>query len=187
MKTLKDYLTESKKVYSFRIKVAGPLAEHFVEKAKSSLGKYDCIKFDKSSESPIAKTALEFPELENIEVTVFEAECNYPVTPQEIAMMIKNSTGINETHLRVRNVNEPFEFDQSLIAATSKKSTALLADSEYKEAEKFKTKDYFGDDFNKSFLRDLDKTSKERKKTQGEYKMPKHKEDKAGSKSAIGS
>jgi hypothetical protein len=187
MKTLNEYLTESKKTYGFRIKVAGPVAEGFAEKVKSCLGKYDCVKFNKSSETPIAKSNMEFPELSNIEVTVFEAECSYPVTPQEITAMIKNSCGINETHLRVRNVNEPFEFDQSLLSGNDKKGSALLADSEYKEAAKVKTKDYFGDDFNKSFLKDLDKTAKERKKTQGEYKMPKTKEDKAGVKSALGS
>jgi hypothetical protein len=187
MKNLKDYLTESKKTYSFRIKVAGPLSEGFAEKVKSCLGKYDCVKFDKSAETPITKTAFEFPELANIEVTVFEAECNYPVTPHEITTMIKTSTGLNDTHLRVRNVNEPFEFDQALLNATTKRTTALLSDSEYKEAGKIKAKDYFGDEFNKSFLKDLDKTAKERKKTQGDYKMPKQKEDKSGTKSALGS
>ena len=66
---------------------------------------------------------------------------------------------------------------------------ALLADSNYKETTNAKHKDYFGDDFNKGFLKDLDKVAKARKKegVQTEYKLPKAKTDKAGAKSALGS
>jgi hypothetical protein len=54
---------------------------------------------------------------------------------------------------------------------------------------KIKHKDYFGDEFNKGFLKDLSKTAKQQKKEngQGEYKLPKAKTDKAGAKSAMGS
>jgi len=37
MKTFKEYLTESKKVYSFKIKVAGEVPEKFEENLKSRL------------------------------------------------------------------------------------------------------------------------------------------------------
>jgi len=58
-----------------------------------------------------------------------------------------------------------------------------------KGAGKIKHKDYFGDDFNKGFLKDLDKVAKIRKKdgVQTEYKLPKTKADKVGAKSALGS
>jgi hypothetical protein len=54
---------------------------------------------------------------------------------------------------------------------------------------KIKHKDYFGDDFNKGFLKDLSKTAKQRTKDgfAAEYKMPKQKTDKVGAKSALGS
>ena len=39
MKTLKDYLSESKKAYSFKIKVAGELPENFQDTLKKSLEK----------------------------------------------------------------------------------------------------------------------------------------------------
>ena len=64
---------------------------------------------------------------------------------------------------------------------------AFLNDPNYSEAPKVKSKDYFGDDFNKTFLRDLAAESKKSKKDkgQGEYKLSKNKEDKAGSASPI--
>lgn len=187
MKNLKEYLAESKKTYGFKIKVAGPLPEGFEQKVQSHLGKYSCAKFSKVAETPIQKIALEFAELSNIEVTIFEAECQYPATPQEIHMCVRNATGVADTHLRVRNANDPFE---SLVAPTDEPSgEALLNDPNYKEADSVKSSEFFGDDYNKSFLKDLAKVSKERKKAEGvgEYKLPKTKEDKAGLNSAVGS
>ena len=64
---------------------------------------------------------------------------------------------------------------------------SVLNDPTYKDSDKVKAKDYFGDDFNTSFLKDLQKVSKERVK-ETEYKMEKpKKQDKAGAKSAMGS
>lgn len=187
MKTFKEYLSESKKTYGFRIKVAGPLPEGFEEKAKSKMGKYGCGKFEKVATTPIQKTALEFLDLNNVEVTIFECECTYPVTPQQVQIDVHESTGISNTHLRVRNVNDPFEQAEPAEEPTGK---ALLNDSELKDSEKIKHKENFGNEFTASFLKDLAKASKDRVKetNQGEYKMPKGpKQDKAGTKSALGS
>jgi hypothetical protein len=187
MKTFKEYLSESKKTYGFRIKVAGPLPEGFEDKAKSKMGKYGCGKFEKVASTPIQKTALEFLDLSNIEVTVFECECSYPVTPQQVQIDVHESTGISNTHLRVRNVNDPFEQAEPVEGPSGK---ALLNDSELKDAEKIKHKENFGNEFTAAFLKDIAKVSKERTKenNQGEYKMPKApKQDKAGTKSALGS
>jgi hypothetical protein len=169
MKSLKDYLTESQKTYSFKVKVAGQVPEKFVETVKSRLEKYGCSKFSQIGSTPIQSTAMDFPELCNIEVTMFEAECAYPVTPPEILMAIKNSVAISETHLRVRNARESQELDALALddAQSTKKVKALLDDPEYKEAEKIKSKNYFGDDFNKAFLKDLQKSAKQRKKELG--------------------
>jgi len=186
MKTLKDYLTESKKTYTFHIKVAGSLAEGFEDKVKGGLAKFNCSKVAKSSETPIRPTALDFPDLKNIEVTVFEAECDYPVTSQQIAVRVREVTGMPESHFRVRSLGEDL---QPYFDVENPSGDALL-NKELSDPEKIRSKDYFGDDYNTSFLKNLAKESKARKKDEGqhvEYKLPKHKEDKAGAKSAVGS
>jgi hypothetical protein len=113
---------------------------------------------------------------------VFEVICEYPVTAPELATDVK-ALGLAETSFRIRGVDEDSE--SPLVEPTE---TSFLADSEYKDL-KIKHKDYFGDDFNKSFLKDLDKAAKARKKegVQTEYKLPKGKTDKNGTKSALGS
>jgi hypothetical protein len=182
MKTFKEYLTESKKVYNFKIKVAGDLPESFQENLKTSLGRCGVSKLEKIATTPIQALPLDFPNHPNTEVHVFEVVCEYPVTAPELATDVK-ALGLAETSFRIRGVDEDSELP--LVELTD---TALLDEVEYKDL-KIKHKDYFGDDFNKSFLKDLDKTAKSRKKegVQTEYKLPKGKTDKIGTKSALGS
>ena len=187
MKTFKEYLTESKKVYSFKIKVADELPENFQENLKSRLDRCGVVKFDKVTETPIQALPLDFPDHPNTQVTVFEVVCEYPITSPEIHNELKE-IGIPESCFRVRGSNEPTEAEQ-VLADNEPSGEALLNDSQYKEAGKVNHKDYFGADFNKSFLKDLAKAAKERTKdgNQVEYKLTKQKQDKAGAKSAIGS
>ena len=187
MKTFKEYLTESKKVYSFKVKVAGEIPEKFQEGLKTRLGRCGVMKVEKLSTTPIQESPLDFPELKNMEVTVFEVICEYPVTSPEISVEIKNM-GLDENCYRVRGSGEPTEIDQLMDDEPS--GEALLDEVDMdKSTGKIKHKDYFGDEFNKGFLKDLAKAAKDRKKdgVQTEYKLPKAKTDKAGAKSAIGS
>jgi len=175
MKTFKEYLAESKKVYDFKIKVAGELPEKFQENLKEKLGRCGVKTFEKVSTTPIQAQPLDFPDHPNCEVTIFEVVCEYPVTSPEIINDIK-TMGLPESCFRVRGANEPVENEQ-LLASLESTGKALLDDSQYKEAGKVKVKDYFGDDFNKSFLKDLEKTAKASKKERGigEYKLAKTK------------
>ena len=189
MKTFKEYLTESKKVYSFKIKVAGDLPEKFVETLKEKLERCKIVTFDKVGTTPIQQLPLDFPNLNNKEVHIFNVVFEYPITGPEIAADVK-SAGIDEAYFRVRNSGEPTEVEQETMGEILNPE-GLLTDPEYKEQgpAKVKHKDYFGDDFNKGFLKDLEKAAKTRKKEngEGEYKLPKGKTDKAGTKSALGS
>ena len=188
MKNFKEYLTESKKVYSFKVKVAGELPEKFQEGLTTRLGRCGVMTVKKLTTTPIQESPLDFPELKNMEVTVFEVICEYPVTSPEIAEDIK-CMGVEEAHFRVRGSNQPSEQEQ-VLANDEPSGEALLDEIDLdKNVGKVKVKDYFGDDFNKSFLKELSKTAKQQKKDngQGEYKLPKNKQDKEGAKSAVGS
>ena len=181
MKTFKEYLSESKKVYPFKIKVAGELPEGFVAKLKSKLECHSIATFEDMGTTPIQKLPLDFPTKTNCEVTVFDIVLEYPVTTPELIAEVK-SLGIDDDCFRVRGSNEPSEADQ-ITAGQLISDTALLNDSQYKEETKIKHKEYFGDDFNNSFLKDLAKAAKERKKDNGtnvEYKLPKQKQTKGG-------
>jgi hypothetical protein len=187
MKTFREYLAESKKVYSFKVKVAGEIPKNFEKDLKERLEKHKVITFEKMKTTPVQKTPLDFPELTNKEVTTFDVVLEYPVTAPEISTDIRDM-GVEESCYRVRGSGEPSEIDQ-LSLDDEPSAEPVLNDSEYKDSDNVKHKDYFGNDFNKSFLKDLAKAAKERNKEEGkgEYKLPKAKEDKVGKKSAIGS
>jgi hypothetical protein len=188
MKTLKEYLAESKKVYNFKIKVAGDLPESFQEDLKQSLDRCKVVKLEKLKTTPVQALPMDFPTLKNVEVHMFEVICEYPITAPEIINDVK-ALGINEACFRVRGSGEPGEVEQ-ITRNEVLNPDGLLNDSQYKESTNVKHKDYFGDDFNKAFLKDLEKSAKQRKKDQTgptEYKLPKAKEDKMGLKSAMGS
>ncbi len=183
MKTFKEYLTENKKAYPFRIKVAGELPEGFAKKVKEYLG-YCKASLVEKSKTPIQAQLLDFPDLSNMEVHVFEVVCEYPTTAPQIIERIKCL--VPESHLRVRNGGDPAEAEYNEFNMEAS-GESILEEPEY--TDKVKVKDYFGDDFNKSFLKDLSKAAKDKAKEdgRGEYKLPKAKQDKAGAKSAMGS
>jgi hypothetical protein len=192
MKTFKEYLVENKKVYSFKVKVAGDLPEGFQDDLKQSLEKYGIICLDKMT-TPVQESPLDFPEQTNKEVTIFDLVLEYPITAPEIGNFLKEMN-ISEECFRVRGSGEPSEYDH-LISKTASEAGALLDDPHYKESSNAKHKDYFGADFNKNFLKELAKLAKERNKELGTDKAkpdvlgeaPKLKTDKVGAKSAIGS
>lgn len=186
MKTFKEYLVENKKVYSFKIKLAGDVPEKFQEALKARLDSCKVMTFEKLATTPIQKLPLDFPEKINMQVTVFEVVCEYPITPPEIETHVK-AMGIDESCFRVRGSGEPTEVDQ-LLMDNEPTGDALLDEQDMdKDAGKIKHKDYFGDDFNRGFLKDLSKTAKQRGKDgfNAEYKIPKQKIDKAGVVSPI--
>jgi hypothetical protein len=166
MKTFKEYLTESKKVYSFKIKVAGEVPEKFEESLKTRLGRCNVLTLEKQASTPIQALPIDFPELKNCEVSIYEMICEYPLIADEIKHELV-ALEMCPTHFRVKNSSDPTEEYQATMNELQSDS-ALLTDDKYKEAGKVKQKDYFGADYNKGFLKDLEKVAKARKKELGQ-------------------
>ena len=80
MKSFEQYLTESKKTYNFKIRVAGDVPEGFVDTMERALQKYDVTNISAGKTTPITEKPMDFPQLQNMEITHWEAELNYPVT-----------------------------------------------------------------------------------------------------------
>lgn len=181
MKTFREYLAESKKTYPFRLRVAGELPENFVSDLKDCLGGVNPALIEKST-TPIQAQPLDFPELQNVEVHTFEVVCEYPITAPEIAEHVKHF--VPESNFRVRNGGDAGDAEHTTFDMEPS-GESILAEPVYDD--KIKVKDYFGDDFNKSFLKDLAKAAKDRKKEGvcSEYKLPKVKQDKTGSASPL--
>jgi hypothetical protein len=187
MKTLHQYLAESKKDYNFVVKIAGSLPDDFEGTLKSKLEQFHVLSFVKTTTTPIQKQPIDFPNKSNCEVHVFAITCDYPVIPPEIAYRIKAS-GVDESSIRVHNAEDP-SLDYIPVGDQVPSGNALLTDPAYKDAPLIAGKDHYGADYNKGFLKGLAAQAKDRKKDgqNVEYKITKQKTDKTGLNSAIGS
>lgn len=165
MKQFKEYLSESKKQWTFRIKVAGNFDTERAKTMEALLGKFQVSKFKKVGVTPIQELPLDFPKIRNAEVSIFETVVDYPSTQMELHEYLCTSMGITKDALVVRSPNEPTERYQTSITPHE---GALLTDSEYKEAENAKFDDYYGDKYNTNFLKELNDVLKLQRRERGE-------------------
>ena len=106
---LEKYLTESKKTYEFKVGVAGKLPEGFEDRLETAMQKFSVANMSTGKKTPIQERPLDFPQLQNMEVTYYEVEVNYPTTVQVLQEYVGKCCGIEQSHIIVRNMNEPQE------------------------------------------------------------------------------
>lgn len=165
MKNFKDYLINSKKVYDFRVKVAGDFTAEQESKMKTLLSRYNISEFKKKAKTPIQEMPLDFPQLKNCEVSIFEVTLDYPTTPFELVEYLSNELRINKQNLVVRRPGEPGEEYQQPVET---RKDALLNDPDYKESLNVNVDDYFGDKYNSGFVKELNDLLKLQRKERNE-------------------
>lgn len=100
MRSLKHYIVESVHTYNYTIKIAGEVDKNFLDLFKFNLKKFDPIKISDPVSTPIQKTPIGFPDLENQPVHIIKAEFRYPANEpmiQQIAQLL----GYNVNMVRV--------------------------------------------------------------------------------------
>jgi len=165
MKSFKEYLTESKRTYDFKVKIAGEFTAEQEAAMKTMLEKYQVTSFKKSGKTPVQALPLDFPRLTNTEVNIYEVTLDYPVASHELQNYLGNGLRVNEQAIVVRNPNEPSEEYQS---PAETYDGALLNDSTYKEAPNADFKKYYGDAYNTSLVKTLNDDLKAQRKDRGE-------------------
>jgi hypothetical protein len=109
MRSFTQILSESKKLYSFKIGVAGELPEGFADKLESALQKFGVSSLTSGKTTPIQERPLDFPQLQNMEVSYFDTEMTYPTTSQVLRGYLSSICSISEANIVVRNSNEPLD------------------------------------------------------------------------------
>ena len=165
MKTFKEYLTESKKTYDFKIKIAGDFPSDKEAMLRQNLEKFSVSEFKKVSTTPTQALPLDFPRVKNCEVNVYEVSLDYPTTSFELREYITSSVQLGTDHVVVRNPNEPSEAYQQ---PTENREGALLNDPDYKESSAVDSKQYYGTEYNTSFVKALSDSLKANRKERGE-------------------
>jgi hypothetical protein len=109
MKSFKEYLTESKKIYEFKIKIAGDLPPGFENDVKLGLDKFDVQSISKPKRTPIQESPIDFPNVKFSEISVFDVVLNYPTTSQVVKEALAQAIRVNESKILVRTLGEEAE------------------------------------------------------------------------------
>ena len=99
-KTFAEYLTESKHTYEYRIKIVGDVDQDHLDSFKEKLKQYDVVSIKGPKKTPIQKTLMDFPGIENQSSLTFDVVFNYPAIEPQIVQMAQLS-GINPNHVRM--------------------------------------------------------------------------------------
>jgi hypothetical protein len=167
MKNFKEHLLESfnDRKHEFRVKIAGDFTAEQEAKLKTMLERYQVDAFKKLSVTPVQAYPLDFPQVRNCEVTIYEVTLEYPTTQQELTEYLSQGLLVNRQNLAVRRPGEPSEEYQQ---QTPKREGALLNDPTYKEAGNPQFEDYYGDQYNSGFVKELNDILKLQRKARGE-------------------
>jgi len=168
MKSFKEHLTESKKKYDFRIKIAGEMTTEQEDTMKTLLSRFtagNALAGFKKSKTPIQALPLDFPQVKNCEVNIYEVVLDYPTTQFELTEYLSSGLGVGKQHLVVRSPFEPTEEYQNI---EPKREGALLADPDYKEAPNAQMEDFYGDKYNSGFVKELNDILKLQRRERGE-------------------
>lgn len=115
MKKYSDYLTEAYngKTYEFKIGVAGD-NEGVADKIETALKKFGVTNITPGKKTPIQERPLDFPQLQNMDVTYYEATITYPTHAESLQEYLGYNIGKSQSHIMVRNMNAPQEVYQEI-------------------------------------------------------------------------
>jgi hypothetical protein len=111
MKSYKEYLTESKKVYEFKVKIAGDCAKDCVEQIKKALSQFHVETCSTGRSTPIQENLAEFPEHKHTSMTVFDVCTSYPANSLQVRTAVASQLGKAESMVKVRNMLEEQEIE----------------------------------------------------------------------------
>ena len=111
MKLFNEYLVEAESVkeYKFKVKLAMKAEPELMDLIERVLGKYDVKDITSPKQTPIQEHPMDFQNLRNSEVTIFEVTLTYPSTPQIVHADLVNLAGIPGNHVVVINSDHPEE------------------------------------------------------------------------------
>ena len=164
MSTFKQYLTESAKSYDYKIKVAGDIPNDFKLKMETALAKFEVAKLSAGKKTPIQSLPLDFPQLSNEAVTIFDVTTNYPASVREMKEYLADYMNISPAMIVVRKPNEPSEeYQEQMEVAKTSEYKNKLQDIEYKDAPKVKGEEFHSTKANMSLLKELLKDREDNK------------------------
>lgn len=151
MKNFIDYLTESKKTYNFRLKIAGvELDDPTLTKIENALACYELSSISKARRLPIQDCSREFPNLGPCEVNLIDIVLEYPATDEQIRTCLNNNAELPAANVKVVPRDHPEEQAREAEREAADKTPEAILTQDY---PKEKQAEVYGDDYNKKMLK----------------------------------
>lgn len=155
MKSFKEYLTESKKVYEFRVKIVKNVPKDCVKQLKEALSEYDPASISEGNSAPISKHYHDFPEHKNVSMTVFDVVLNYPANTVQVQSAVAAKLGIPHNEVKVHSLAE--ERELAINHAHDEKSGKYIIGTDYESVDH---QDLVGEEYKMKFLKDIQSMSR---------------------------
>lgn len=154
MKTFKEYLTESKKEFVYRIKTIHPMDDSDIERIENHLAKYEVKSVQAPKKLMLQSAPYDFPQARGYEVHVIEFVTQRPASAYQIQTEISSLLGLSDGAMKVRSNMEPLE-QQEMAQTDAEPEGSILEDGDYNDAEKVNSEDFYGDKYNTKFVKEL--------------------------------
>ena len=100
MKNFKDYLAESERTYSYRIKIVGDIEPDFIKMLEEKLKQFDPVKVSAVKKTPIQLKPADFPAHANESVNSMDCEFRYPAIEPQV-QQIAQLLGLDPNRIRL--------------------------------------------------------------------------------------
>jgi hypothetical protein len=184
MKSFKDYLQESQRVFNFRLKTVVPLEQKHRDILEKVLDKYKPVNFTEYK-TIFQKAPMDFaPNVDHAEVYIIDFTLGLPISSYLLRQEIRAAWGVQEDYVLIKSENDPLEvynqrmeIEKELDDEAAKKglrpASKLGVTGAYPEYEQTpNTKNLYGNEYNSKFLELLAKTASERKENRIEPPAP---------------
>jgi len=165
-KSFVSYVAENKTEYKYVLKFAvNEMTDVMIDKLEAGLSRYDLKSASSFRKTPIQESPLDFPNVKNTPVFICDLVLGYPGSLDFLRTYICNCVGISPANLAVYSQNDPRQIETDLYVDRSspeyKKKYKTRLGSDYEEVEGAAAETY-GETYNASFLKELEKVRKER-------------------------
>lgn len=165
-KSFATYIAEVKTEYKYVLKFAlNDMPNDLIDKLEASLAKYDLKSASSFRKTPIQESPLDFPNVKNTSVYICDLVLGYPGSLDFLRTYLCNAMGISPELLAVYSENDPRQIETDLYLDRNspeyKKKYKTRLGSDYEEVEGAAAETY-GEKYNVSFLKELEKVRKER-------------------------
>lgn len=87
MKLFKEYLAESERTYSYRVKIVGDVDSGWLKQLEEKCKQFDIVSFGKPKTTPVQLAPADFPKHANDSVTSVDVEFRYPAIEPQIKQL----------------------------------------------------------------------------------------------------